>query len=97
MYFTFKKDEISAIKAFQKTCTYHGLDICLSQSALHSLKLIAEGGEQEITNRQEFTLQRRGLIRNTPDGAMIITETGLLVLALGEAGGLISIKVKKTS
>ena len=95
MYFTFKKDETSAVKNFQKTCTYHGLDVHLSQSALHSLKLIAEGGEQEITNRQEFTLQRLGLIRTTPDGAMIITELGLLVVALGEAGGLISLKVKK--
>ena len=96
MYFTYKKDESSAVKNFQKTCTYHGLDVHLSQSALHSLKLIAEGGECEITTQQEYTLHRRGLIRNTPDGTMIITELGLLVVALGEAGGLISLKAKKS-
>lgn len=98
MYFTFKKEETGAIKKFQETCTRHGLSIHLSSHSLQALAKVVQGGEVDITDRQQFALQRKGLIRCTPDGEMIVTELGLLTVALGEAGGLVSLKApKKTS
>jgi hypothetical protein len=40
-------------------------------------------------------LHRRGLVRTTTDGEVRITELGLLVIALGEAANLITIKAAK--
>jgi hypothetical protein len=95
MFFTYKKEETGAIKHFQATCTRHGLSIHLSDHSLQALAKVINGGEIDITDRQQFALQRKGMIRCTPDGEMIVTELGLLTVALGEAGGLISLKTPK--
>ena len=100
MFFTVRKEEAQAISLFKKNCTYHGLEVQLSLRALHALKSAAEaklaGTMPDIHQRDEQTLMRRGLIRYaTADGEIAITELGLLVVALGEAGGLISLKGSK--
>lgn len=100
MFFTAKKDESQAIGLFKKNCTYHGLDVHVSLGALQALKTCAEaklaGVPPDIDSRKEQVLIRRGLIRYaTADGELAITELGLLVVALGEAGGLVTLKGSK--
>jgi hypothetical protein len=100
MFFVAKKEESQAINLFKKNCTYHGLEVQLSLRALNALKTAAEaklaGVPPDIDSRNENTLMRRGLVRYaTADGELIITELGILVIALAEAGGLVSLKGAK--
>jgi hypothetical protein len=99
MFFNAKPTEEVAVAQFKKTCTYHGLDVHVSLNALKALKAIVDAGvkgdEPEINHRDVFTLSRRGLIRIAGDQELIITQLGLLVVALAEAGGLIIIKHSK--
>jgi hypothetical protein len=99
MFFTAKKEEAGAISLFKKSCTYHGLEITVSIRALAALKHVVEakltGEPADITDREFHTLHRRGLVRLSQDGEQIVTELGLLVAALAEAGNLITIKGSK--
>jgi hypothetical protein len=95
VYFTYKKEETGAIKQFQNTCTRHGLSIHLSDHSLNALARVIQGGEIIITTQQQYVLVRKGMIRLTSDGEMIVTELGLLTIAMGEAGGLVSLKTPK--
>jgi len=96
MFFTVKKDEVGAVNLFKKNCTYHGLDVHLSLNALNALKAVvdatARNEEIVIGERDTHTLERRGLIRVTPDTSVVLTQLGLLVVALAEAAALITIK-----
>lgn len=98
MFFVAKKEEAGAVALFKKNCTYHGLDVHLSLKALTALKQAVDAGtkgdEVEINERDTHTLWRRGLIRVHGDGEVIVTQLGLLVVALAEAGGLITLKRK---
>jgi hypothetical protein len=95
-FFVARKEEIGAIKQFKKTCTYHGLDVQLSLKALTALKFAVEATLRkeavDIGDRDSHTLSRRGLIRVTSDGETKVTELGLLVIALADAGGLVVTK-----
>ena len=99
LYFAAKKEEVGAVKLFRKNCTYHGLDVHLSLNAMLALKLVVESNLQNVTaginDRDTNTLQRRGLVRITGEGEVRVTEMGLLVVALGEAADLISVKGTK--
>jgi hypothetical protein len=98
MFFNAKKEESSANALFRKHCTYHGLSIQLSLHSLAGLKTIAENKEATedmIGERVTYVLHRRGFVRRTADDAIVLTEAGLLVLALAEAGNLITIKAPK--
>lgn len=94
VFFNIKKDEAGAVALFKKNCTYHGLEIKLSLKALTALKAAvdaqAKGEIAEMNERDIVTLGRRGLVRTTGDGETVMTQLGLLVAALAEAGGLIS-------
>lgn len=94
MFFTVKKEETGAINLFRKNCTYHGLEIKLSLKALAALKLAVDAqfkGEPPAMNERDLhTLSRRGFIREEPDGLIIVTQAGLHIAALAEAGLLIS-------
>lgn len=96
MFFVPRKNEAGAIALFQKNCTYHGLEITLSLKALTTLKGLAEAtannNEYELNERDSHTLGRRGLVRFTEKGEPLLTQLGILVLALAEAGALITIK-----
>jgi len=96
MFFTAKKEEAHAISCFKRTCTYHGLTVHVSLLALMSLKQVVEaklkGESVDIGVRDLYTLSRRGLIRVVGDGDVVVTELGLLVIALAEAGGLVITK-----
>lgn len=96
MFFEVKREEVGAVSQFRKTCVTHGLDIKLSLKALNALKHAVEahtlGDVPDIGDRDLHTLGRRGLVRVTSDGEPIITQLGLLVAALAEAGNLITLK-----
>lgn len=99
MFFVARKNEVGAVALFQKNCTYHGLEITLSLKALTTLKGLAEATanntEYDVNERDAHTLGRRGLIRFSESGEAILTQLGILVLALAEAGGLVTIKASK--
>jgi hypothetical protein len=99
MFFTAKPAEAVAVTQFRKTCTYHGLDVHVSLNALTALKSVVDAGVKgdpaDISERNTYTLQRRGLVRIGGDGEVIITQLGLLVIALAEAGDLITIRHSK--
>jgi hypothetical protein len=99
MFFTAKPAETLAVSQFKKTCTYHGLDVHVSLNALLALKSVVDAGVKGdpavISERHTYTLQRRGLVRLSGDGEVIITQLGLLVIALAEAGDLITIRHSK--
>jgi hypothetical protein len=101
MFFVAKKEEAQAINQFKKTCTYHGLTVRVSLHALTALKQVVEaklkGEPADVGERDIYTLGRRGLVRTTGDGEIVVTELGLLVTALAEAGGLIITKSKKVT
>ena len=92
-FFAARKEETQAIGQFKKTCTYHGLTVRVSLAALTALKHVVEaklkGEPADINDRDTHTLWRRGLVRVSGDGEVIVTEIGLLVIALAEAGNLI--------
>jgi hypothetical protein len=96
MLFNMKKDEAGAVTQFKKTCTYHGLSVELSLNSLTALKEVinstVRGEPAVIGARAEYTLARRGLIRILGDGELVVTELGILVGALAEAGGLLTFK-----
>lgn len=98
MFFTPKKDEYNAQQLFRKNCVSRGLTIHLSTVALEALKRVAEAtvaeDDTEISERDVHTLGRRGLIRTMPNGTIVMTQMGLLVLALAEAGGLVTVRSK---
>jgi len=93
MFFNAKKDETGAVSLFRHNCTYHGLDVHLSKKALASLKIVLAANTKSITavitDRDLYTLSRRGMVRVTQDGEVLATQIGLLTAALAEAGGLI--------
>jgi len=97
-FFVAKKEEAAAIGNFKRTCSYHGLSVRVSLGALTALKNVVEaklkGEPADIGERDTYTLGRRGLIRVAGDDEVIITELGLLVIALAEAGGLIITRAK---
>lgn len=98
MFFKAKREDASASALFRKHCTYHGLNIQLSLHSIAGLKTIAENNEATedmIGERVTYVLQRRGFIRRTPNDSIVLTEHGLLVLALAEAGNLVTIKAPK--
>lgn len=99
MFFNFKKEEVGAVNRFKKSCTFHGLSVKVSQIALEALKqaVIAKNKKEEVvmTERDVQTLARRGLVRVTDKDEIVITELGLLVIALAEAGDLITIRSPK--
>jgi hypothetical protein len=96
MFFVANKEEAGANALFKKNCTYHGLDVHLSLKALTALKATIDaknkGEPADISERDTYTLGRRGLVRVTNDGEVLITNLGLLVAALAEAGGLIVLR-----
>lgn len=100
-FFVAKKEETAAIHNFRNTCTYHGLSVRVSLNALTALKHVVEaklkGEPADVGERDTYTLGRRGLIRVTGDGEVVITELGLLVITLAEAGGLVITKAKKVT
>lgn len=95
MFFPVKSEETAALKAYRKTCTYHGLTIKVSVRALAALKRVIEAKINEdkegIDDRDLYTLSRRGFIRTTNTGEVVVTETGLCVASLAEAGHLLKI------
>lgn len=99
MFFTAKPSEAGAVQQFAKSCTYHGLDVHVSLHALNALKSVVDAGVKGepavVSERNTFTLARRGLVRVGADGEVIITQLGLYVIALAEAGGLITIRHSK--
>ena len=99
MFFNFKKEELGAVNRFKKSCTFHGLSIKVSQIALDALKaaVVAKNKKEEIVlnERDTSTLSRRGLVRVSDSDEIIVTELGLLVIALAEAGDLITIRSPK--
>lgn len=98
MFFNSKREEASANTLFRKHCTYHGLSIQLSLHSIAGLKAVAENKnvtEDMIGERVTYVLTRRGLIRRTPDDEIVLTENGILILALAESGQLVTIKAPK--
>lgn len=97
MYFNAKREEGGAIKAFQLSTVASGLRLYISNKSLQALRSIVEAKvnetEPNVSEHDATILIRRGLIRYAAEG-YVITEIGLLVIALGEAGGLVSIKGK---
>ena len=100
MFFNFKKEETGAINRFRKSCTFHGLSIKVSLTALTALKaaVLTKAKKEEIVmnERDAQTLSRRGLIRVSDSDEIIVTELGLLVIALAEAGDLITLRSVKS-
>lgn len=99
MFFNLKKEEVGAINRFKQTCTYHGLRIYVSQPTLNALKsvVMAKNRKEDVIlgERETHVLSRRGLVRVTDSDEIIITELGLLVIALAEAGDLIALRSSK--
>jgi hypothetical protein len=98
VFFNAKREEAGAVNQFRKNCTYHGLDVHLSLKALNALKHVIDaklaGNPADINERDQHTLGRRGLVQVTNDGEVIVTELGLLVAALAEAGSLVTFRAK---
>lgn len=99
MFFTAKKEEASAVTQFKHSCTYRGLAVRLSLRALNGLKAVAlaeqKGEEPVLLESVTYVLHRRGMIRIAPDGEVILTQIGILALALAEAGDLITLRAVK--
>lgn len=100
MFFNLKKDEVSAINRFKQTCTYHGLRLYISQTTLNALKsvVLAKNRKDDVIldERTTHILSRRGLVRITNTDEILITELGLLIIALAEAGELITLRGDKS-
>ena len=99
MFFQAKREEAGAVSQFKQNCTYHGLTVRLSVKALTALKTVITAGlkgeEADIGERDMYVLARRGMIRVARDGAVTATQIGLLVIALAEAGDLVTIRTAK--
>lgn len=99
MFFNAKKEEAGAINRFKQTCTYHGLRIYVSQPTLTALKAVvmAKNRKEDVilNERETHVLARRGLVRVTDSDEILITELGLLVIALAEAGDLVTLRSPK--
>lgn len=96
MFFNFKKEESGAVNRFRKSCTTHGLSVRVSITGLTALKaaVLAKTKKEEVVmnERDTHTLVRRGLVRVTDRDEIIVTELGLLVIALAEAGDLLTLR-----
>lgn len=96
MFFNAKREEAQAITQFRKVCTYHGLNVHVSLHALNALKEVItaeqKGEEADITERSLNVLTRRGFVRTLGDDSLVVTQLGLLIIALAEAGDLVTIR-----
>lgn len=97
MLFTPKREEANSLALFKRNCTYHGLNISVSMHVLSALKVICEHDNATmdlVGERMAHVLVRRGFARYGNDTQLIVTQAGLLLAALAEAGQLITVKGK---
>ena len=93
-FFSYRKEETTALNSFRETCIKDRLEIIVSKRAIASLHKVILTKQKRMASAAIGTsavlaLSRRGLIREEADGQWVVTELGLLALAYAEAGGLL--------
>lgn len=96
-FYTYRKEELTAINNFRVSCIKDNLQIIVSRRAIMDLHKVVSSRQKRVATdamspSSLMALSRRGFIREEADGSWVVTELGLLVLAYAEVGGLLESK-----